>query len=94
MRLLRIDHVGDQAASIEFHPQVTVVEGLRGAARARIIAGLRGLSDGQVDGLAGEIEAQGVRFDLTTESLGLLDLPAGIDLVLQAHHLARGERRR
>lgn len=79
MRLLRLDHLGQTDRSIELHPQMTVITGLDDRSRIRLARGLANLSTGHVRDLAGEIEVHGIRLDITTESLAMLDLPGPVD---------------
>ena len=44
MKLLRIDESGDLAGPLLLHPQLSVISGVRGASRARLIASLAAVS--------------------------------------------------
>lgn len=74
MKIRRIDLGGDRPRSIAFHPQLTVVRGLRGPHRQLLIDAIAALPDGAVAGVSGELEADGEVLPLDTEALRTLGL--------------------
>lgn len=91
MRLLRLHDHAPEGARIEFHPRLSVVSGLDGEARQRLVAALASLPSGggggALVGFSGEIEANGIVLDLEPESLALLDLDPRLDVVVRNQDL-------
>ncbi|MEJ7582770.1 MAG: hypothetical protein WKF43_01540 [Acidimicrobiales bacterium] len=87
MRFQRVEPGGDADHAVDFHRQVTVVQGLTGAARQRFIDALTGIVTGQIDGTAGVIEAQGIEFGIDADTVALLELRSSVDIVLRADEL-------
>ena len=93
MRLLRLHDHAPEGARIEFHPRLSVVSGLDGEARQRLVAALASLPSGggggALVGFSGEIEANGIVLDLEPESLALLDLDPRLDVVVRIQDLLK-----
>jgi hypothetical protein len=87
MRLLELRTNGQGSPSLEFHPNLTVVYGLSPAARQQVISALEALPAGVDSGMGGLIEAHGILFDLTAETLDILGLDAAVDVVIHADDL-------
>lgn len=87
MRLLELRTNGQGSPSLEFHPNLTVVYGLSASARAQVISALEALPAGVDSGMGGLIEAHGILFDLTAETLDILGLDAAVDVVIHADDL-------
>lgn len=69
MRIRRVDVGGNRPRSISFHPQVTVVRGLRGPHRQQLIDAVDALPDGTVTGVSGEVEVDGEMLPLDGAAL-------------------------
>lgn len=86
MRLLQLDPEGPRPsgeapedAVLDLHPRVSVVTGLGGAGRERVLRALTALPRGADPGCAGLVEAHGIILDLDAATLALLGLDAGTD---------------
>lgn len=86
MRVLRLD-LAD--GPVQLHPFVTVVRGIAPARREELLAALAALPAGRA-AVPGLVEAHGVLLDLTAETLDLLELAAGVDVVVRAEDLPGG----
>lgn len=84
MRLIQLLADGAEGSELDFHPMVTVVSGLSGAAHDRILRALEALPGGRDPGCGGLVEAHGVLLDLSTDTLALLDLSSDLDVVVTA----------
>ena len=82
MKVLQLSHDGDPGHGFDLHPQVTVVRGLDATQRAWFIDALSGLPEGRAEGVGGQVEAHGVRFDLHAATLELLELHSTLDVVV------------
>jgi hypothetical protein len=80
-------HIGPGGSILEFHPNVTVVNGLSPAARDEVIRAVTALPAGGDPGLTGLVEAHGVLFDLTRETLELFGLGSTIDVLVRSEDL-------
>ncbi len=87
MRVLQVRAATGAAAPIAFHPTVTVVQRLGAAERAWFVGAIGGLAGGHDRGLAGEVEAHGIRFDLDDASLALLGFDRPVSAVVRAADL-------
>lgn len=74
MKIRHIDLGGDRPRSIVFHPQLTVVRGLRGPHRRLLIDAIAALPDAAVAGVSGELEVDGEVLPLDTAALRTLGL--------------------
>lgn len=97
MRLLRLHDEAPGGARLELHPRMSVVRGLDGPTRERILAALAALPGGRgvegLSGVSGTIESTGVLLDLEPSTLALLDLISDLDVVVRADdfdHLGSG----
>lgn len=97
MRLLRLHDEAPGGARLELHPRMSVVRGLDGPTRERILAALAALPGGRgvegLSGVSGTIESTGVLLDLEPSTLALLDLISDLDVVVRAddfEHLGSG----
>lgn len=84
MRLLRLETDGVGGEGLDLHPLITVVTGLGPEGRARIARIVQALAAGEEPGCRGLVEAHGVLFDLTRETLELFGLAGGLDVVVRA----------
>lgn len=84
MRLLQLNPNGTEASALDFHPMVTVVNGLSARGRERVINAVLALPRGADPGCAGLVEAHGVLMDLNPATLALLDLGADLDVLIRA----------
>jgi hypothetical protein len=91
VRVLRLN-LGDHEA--DFHRYISVVHVKDETLRNQLIAALRGIPAGHVDGVTGLVEAHGVMLDLTADNLALLDIPnddtAALDPVVTPEELPAG----
>ncbi|MCU1453139.1 MAG: hypothetical protein JWN46_1285, partial [Acidimicrobiales bacterium] len=87
MKVLQLSSSAEPHRRLDLHPQVTVIRGTDQAKRSWIVGALAGLPQGRADGVAGVVEAHGVRFDLDADTLALLDLHAELDVVVEAEDL-------
>src|SRR5947209_6474305 len=92
MRLLQIQLPldGGGPVALDLHPMMTVVSGLDTGARERLVEIIRDLPSGRDPGLGGLVEAHGVLFDLSSETLGLFDLHTDLDAVVRRTDLPGG----
>ena len=84
MRLLQINPNGSDESALDFHPMVTVVQGLGPSGRDLVLSVARSLPLGGDPGVGGLLEAHGVLLDLSGETLGLLDLASEADVLIGA----------
>ncbi len=87
MRLLELHGNGSDGPVLEFHPNVTVVRGLSADAKDRVIRAISALPSADDPGMGGLVEAHGVVFDLSQESLGLLGLRTELDVLIRREDL-------
>lgn len=87
MRLLRLDLDGAGGDGIDLHPLVSVVAGLDAAGRERVVRAVRSLATGEPPPCGGLVEAHGVLFDLTPDTLELFGLRTELDVVVRAADL-------
>ncbi len=88
MKVRRIEPPGDRPSPISFHPDMTVVRGLRGAARQQLIEAIAALPCGTVPGVSGEVEVDGQVLPLDPAVLGGLGLSGdGHDNVVRSTQL-------
>jgi len=91
MRLLRLHDEAPDGVRLELHPKMSVVTGLHGPARARVLDALAALPGGRgVDGLddmTGTIESTGILLELDKATLALLDLTSDLDPIVRADDL-------
>src|SRR5690606_30189385 len=73
--------------SLEFHPNLTVVHGLSSTGREQVVRAIEALPAGQDSNMSGLLEAHGILFDLSAETLDILGLDAPVDLVVRASDL-------
>jgi hypothetical protein len=85
MRLLELRTSSESV--LEFHPNVTVVNGLTPAARDEVIRAVTALPAGEDPGLTGLVEAHGVLFDLTRETLEVFGLGSPVDVLVRPEDL-------
>lgn len=83
MRLLQLNTNGDEASALDFHPMVTVVNGLTDAGRATVIRAVTSLPKGEDPGCHGLVEAHGILLDLDADTLALLDLQGDLDVLVR-----------
>ena len=83
MRLLQLRLDGDASDALDLHPMMTVVTGLDSVSTARIIAAAQALPKAADPGLHGLVEAHGVLFDLSVETLQLFGLDSDLDPVIR-----------
>jgi len=84
MRLLQIQLPldGDRPVALDLHPMMTVVSGLDAVGRDQLTALVRDLPAGREPGYGGLVEAHGVLFDLSAETLELFGLHTDVDPVV------------
>jgi len=87
VRLLRLDLDGAGGDGIDLHPLVSVVAGLDAAGRERVVRAVRSLATGEPPPCGGLVEAHGVLFDLTPDTLELFGLHTELDVVVRAADL-------
>lgn len=90
MRLLELRKNGVGSSTLEFHPNLTIVSGLSAASRAAVIRAITSLPSASDPGLGGLVEAHGILFDLTTETLGVLGMGSPLDVLVSADDLPGG----
>jgi len=83
MRLLQLRLDSDASDALDLHPMMTVVTGLDSVSTARIIAAAQALPKAADPGLHGLVEAHGVLFDLSVETLQLFGLDSDLDPVIR-----------
>ncbi len=88
MRLLELRTEGASEPGLEFHPNLTVVSGLDDEARQAVRAAVAALPAGDTPGLAGLVEAHGILFDLTVDTLAVLGLDQPLAVVVESADLA------
>ncbi|GIU83266.1 MAG: hypothetical protein KatS3mg008_0041 [Acidimicrobiales bacterium] len=79
---MRIHELTFDGGTLEFHPNMTVVEGLSESARAAVVDAARALAEGRVPRARGVLEAHGVLFDIDESAPSLLGLGTGVDVVV------------
>jgi hypothetical protein len=84
MRLLQLNTNGNEASALDFHPMVTVVNGLSAGGRATVIKAVTALPQGLDPGCHGLVEAHGILLDLDADTLALLDLDGDLDVLIRA----------
>jgi hypothetical protein len=84
MRLLQLNPDGTEESALDFHPTITVVNGLGVGGREVVIRAVAAIARGQDPGLGGLVEAHGIMFDLTPDTLSLLDLHTDLEVLLEA----------
>jgi hypothetical protein len=89
MRLLQLNPDGNESAALDFHPMVTVVTGLTPSGRARVIEAVTALPKGTDPGCNGLLEAHGILLDLDAKTLRMLDLEAGLDVLIRPEDVPR-----
>lgn len=83
MRLLQLRLDSGASDALDLHPMMTVVTGLDSAGRERVIDAVRALPRASEPGLAGLVEAHGVLFDLSVETLQLFGLASDLDPIIR-----------
>lgn len=78
---------------LEFHPNVTVVSGLSPDTRDEVIRAVTALPSGDDPGITGLVEAHGVMFDLTLETLEVFGLRSPVDVLVRPEDLPGGNGR-
>jgi hypothetical protein len=91
MRILELRTSGESV--LEFHPNVTVVSGLSADTRDDVIRAVTALPSGDDPGLGGLVEAHGVMFDLTLETLEVFGLRSPVDVLVRPEDLPGGNGR-
>src|SRR5205807_6592753 len=85
MILRRVLADGPPSIDLELHPRLTVVVAEQTSAVADLLAGVL---QGEVTDAAGEVEIDGIPYDLADPDLQPVSLPEGVDrLVLRAADL-------
>src|SRR5690606_8816334 len=87
MRLLQLNSNGNETSALDFHPMVTVVNGLTDAGRSTVINAVTALPKGLDPGCAGLVEAHGILLDLDVDTLALLDLNGDLDVLVRSSDL-------
>ncbi len=82
MRLLQLNPDGTEESALDFHPIITVVNGLGVGGREVIVRAITAIARGQDPGIGGLLEAHGVMLDLTPDALSLLDIHTDLDVLL------------
>ena len=83
MKLLRIDHLAPQGASIQLHPQLTVLRGATPEMRRKLIELFQAFSSPESLDCSGMIEVGGVQLALDQLTLQGLQLDPFVNAVLQ-----------
>jgi hypothetical protein len=87
MRLLQLNPDGTEESALDFHPLITVVNGLGPAGRDTVIRAVTAIAGGHDPGIGGLVEAHGIMFDLTSDVLVLLDLHSDVDVLLRREQI-------
>jgi hypothetical protein len=87
MRLLSLNPNGSEESALDFHPMVTVVNGLGLLGRQQVLHAISALPGGRDPGVGGLIEAHGVMLDLNPTNLALLDLANDLDVLVRPSDL-------
>ncbi len=87
MKVLQLRDATGVGAPVELHAQITLVRSLDPVRRAWLIDVLGRLAGGRGLPATGELEAQGIRFDLDDDALTLLGLDDPVDAVVTASDL-------
>lgn len=82
MRLLQLNPDGTEESALDFHPIITVVNGLGVGGREVVIRAITEMARGRDPGIGGLLEAHGVMLDLTPDTLSLLDVHTDLDVLL------------
>lgn len=90
MRLLQLNPDGTEESALDFHPIITVVNGLGVGGRDVVIRAVTSIARGQDPGIGGLVEAHGVMLDLTPETLALFDLHSDLDVLLKQADIPKG----
>jgi hypothetical protein len=90
MRLLELRTNGVGSPTLEFHPNLTVVYGMSEHGRELVIDAVAALPSGEAIGLGGLVEAHGILFDLSVETLDILGMRDHVDVVVRADDLPGG----
>lgn len=88
MRVLQINPNGSDASALDLHPTISVVTGLGPSGRDTVVRAFRAMAQGTDPGCGGLLEAHGVLFDLSAESIGMLDLSARVGVIVDADEIA------
>lgn len=91
MRLLELRTNGVGSPTLEFHPNLTVVYGMSPEGRELVIEAVASLPGGVATGVGGLVEAHGILFDLSDETLGILGMTEYVDVVVRADDLPGGQ---
>jgi hypothetical protein len=84
MRLLQLNPDGTEESALDFHPIITVVNGLGVGGREVVIRAITAMARGKDPGIGGLLEAHGVMLDLTADTLSLLDVHTDLDVLLDS----------
>ncbi len=87
MRVLQVRDAAGEVAPVAFHPAITVVQRLSPTQRAWFVDAVATLAGGSHRGIAGEVEAHGIRFALDDASLALLGFDRSVAAVVRATDL-------
>jgi hypothetical protein len=87
MRLLELRANGVGSPTLEFHPNLTIVYGMSPVGRELVISAVSSLPAGVDTGLGGLVEAHGILFDLSSETLEILGMSEDVDVVVRADDL-------
>lgn len=82
MRLLQLNPDGTEESALDFHPILTVVNGLGVGGRDVVIRAITAMARGEDPGIGGLLEAHGVMLDLTPTTLSMLDVHGDLDALL------------
>lgn len=82
MRLLQLNPDGTEESALEFHPNVTVVNGLGVGGRDVVIRAVAAIARGDDPGIGGLVESHGVLLDLTQATLSLLGVQTDLEVLL------------
>jgi hypothetical protein len=82
MRLLQLNPDGAEESALEFHPNVTVVNGLGVGGRDVVIRAVAAIARGDDPGIGGLVESHGVLLDLTQATLSLLGVQTDLEVLL------------
>lgn len=91
MRLLQVRPLGDDESTLDLHPMLTVVTGLSRDARSSLLQAVTALPSGDDPGMTGTVEAHGVLLDLNVDTLDLLDMSSGVDVIVRPGDLPVGQ---
>lgn len=90
MRLIQLNPNGTEESALDFHPVITIVNGLGPSGREMVLHAVEAIPRGADPGCGGLVEAHGIMLDLTVETLAMLDLNQDIQVLVRGTDLPVG----